>query len=128
MEKQITQQNPWSRNSHFEWANKDSIRRIYNQRFLFFYRILKREIQEKGRIKLLDYGCGDGYWPFQFSQVSKIPVVRVDYNPLQLKRCHECISDQTFIEADLNEKNIKLEKYDVGFCCQVIEHVQDDVT
>lgn len=127
IKKQISDENPWYVNSQFAWAEKESIKRIYNQRFIFFYKILRSEIFRKGKITLLDYGCGDGYWSLVFSQFSTCKVTGVDYNPLRLKRGKAIVKNAKFIETDLQKKNKFPEKYDIVFCSQVIEHIKDDV-
>ena len=127
VKKQITDNNPWYTDSQFEWAEKKSIERIYDQRFLFFYKILRRKMSRKGRINLLDYGCGDGYWSLIFSQFSACKVTGVDYNPLRLERAISIVKNAKFIEKDLQKKNESPEKYDIVFCSQVIEHMKDDV-
>jgi 2-polyprenyl-3-methyl-5-hydroxy-6-metoxy-1,4-benzoquinol methylase len=126
--KQIESNNPWYTGAQFAWAKKESIRRIYDHRFLFFYKILKREISKKGRTTLLDYGCGDGYWCLVFSRFLLCEVSGVDYNPLRLERCRKVMRNIKFIEADLNKSNEQLGKFDIVFCNQVIEHVKDDVS
>jgi 2-polyprenyl-3-methyl-5-hydroxy-6-metoxy-1,4-benzoquinol methylase len=93
-----------------------------------FYKIIKREISRKGRISLLDYGCGDGYWSQVFSRFLLCEVTGVDYNPLRLERARSIIKNVKFIEADLRETNEQLGKFDIVFCNQVIEHVKDDVS
>ena len=126
--KQTADDNPWYTGSQFEWAEKESIRRIYDQRFLFFYKIIKREISRKGRMTLLDYGCGDGYWSLVFSRFLLCEVTGVDYNPLRLERCRKIMPNIKFTEANLAEPNEQLGKYDIVFCSQVIEHIKDDVS
>lgn len=126
--KQIEISNPWYIGSQFKWAEKESIKRIYDQRFLFFYNIIKREIFRKGWITLLDYGCGDGYWSLIFSQFWPCKVTGVDYNPLRLERAKSIVKNTEFIEADLRNKNKQLGKFNIVFCSQVIEHIQDDVS
>lgn len=125
--KKIESGNPWYTDSQFEWAREESIRRIYDQRFLFFYKIVKREIAEREEITLLDYGCGDGYWSLVFSSFLLCEVTGVDFNPLRLDRCRKIMPNIKFIETDLTKPNAKLGKYDAVFCSQVIEHIEDDI-
>jgi len=128
VKKQIESNNLWYTGSQFAWAEKESIKRIYDQRFLFFYKIIKREIERKGKITLLDYGCGDGYWSLFFSQLSACEVTGVDYNPLRLERARSIIKNAKIIEADLRNVNEQLGKFDMVFCSQIIEHIKDDVS
>lgn len=124
---EIKNGNPWYTDSHFEWSERESIRRIYDQRLIYFYNILKNKISSKGHVTLLDYGCGDGYWSLIFSRFSQCDVTGVDYNKLRLARCRDLMPNIKFIEADLSKSASNLEKYDIVFCSQVIEHIEDDV-
>lgn len=126
--KQIADDNPWYTDSQFEWAEKESIRRIYNQRILFFYKIVEREIARKGGVTLLDYGCGDGYWSLVLSHFLGCKVTGVDYNPLRLERAKSIVKNAKFIESDLRKRNENLGKFDIVFCSQVIEHIEGDVS
>ncbi|MDD2891088.1 MAG: class I SAM-dependent methyltransferase, partial [bacterium] len=103
-------------------------KRIYKQRHIFFNKIINREITKKGKITLLDYGCGDGYWTSIFSQSPLCEVVGVDYNKLRLERCKINAPKAKFIEADLRKKNPGIKKFDIVFCSQVIEHIEDDTS
>lgn len=127
VKKQIEKKNPWYIQSQFAWAEKESIKRAYNRRRQFFFKIIKREISKKGNITLLDYGCGDGYWALFFSRFLDCKLVGVDYNPLRLKRAKSVVKKAQFIEADLRLKNEHIGKYDIVFCSMVIEHVENDI-
>jgi len=128
VKKKIESNNQWYTSSQFAWAEKESIRRIYEQRFLFFYRIIKREIDKKGSVSLLDYGCGDGYWSLVFSRFSDCKVTGVDYNPLRLERAKANAKNARFIEMDLSNPNANIGKFNIVFCSQVVEHIKDDIS
>ncbi|MHA1427546.1 MAG: class I SAM-dependent methyltransferase [Candidatus Helarchaeota archaeon] len=125
---QIANKNPWYINSQFAWAQKAEIKKIYKKRNQFFSNIINRVISQKKKIRLLDYGCGDGYWTLIFSQIKNCTVVGVDYNPLRLKRARLINPNVKFIQTDLRKKNPPLGKYDLVFCSQVVEHIEDDIT
>jgi len=128
VKKQIVSKNPWYTGSQFVWADKENVRRIYNKRFLFFSKIIKREINKKERITLLDYGCGDGYWSLVLSQFVACEITGVDYNPLRIERAKSIIKNAKFFELNLEDANEQLGKFDIVFCSQVIEHIKDDVS
>jgi len=128
IKKQIERQNPWYIGSQFAWAEQESIKRIYDRRRRFFHKIIMNEIMKRGRMKLLDYGCGDGYWALFFSQIPNCNVIGVDYNLLRLERARSLIRNAIFIQADLRKRNNNLGKNDIVFCSQVIEHVKDDIS
>ncbi|MHA1265172.1 MAG: class I SAM-dependent methyltransferase [Candidatus Helarchaeota archaeon] len=125
--KEIAKRNCWYVGSQFEWAEKEIVKRIFNRRQQFFYKILKERKLKKKIITILDYGCGDGYWTLFFSQFPYCKVVGVDYNSLRLKRARSIVKNVEFIEADLRKRNQHIGKYDIVFCSQVIEHIQEDI-
>jgi len=69
----------------------------------------------EGKIALLDYGCGDGYWSLIFSQLMSCDVTGIDYNPLRLERSRSTVKNLEFIEADITKRNVQLGKYDIVF-------------
>jgi 2-polyprenyl-3-methyl-5-hydroxy-6-metoxy-1,4-benzoquinol methylase len=125
-EEQIRKDNPWYTESQFQWARSPAIKRIYDQRYSYFRKIIDAEIFKKGKIHILDYGCGDGYWAILFSQIKDCCVVGVDYNPLRIQRAKEAASKANFYQADLQQSNT-FGQFDIVFCSQVIEHIQDDI-
>jgi 2-polyprenyl-3-methyl-5-hydroxy-6-metoxy-1,4-benzoquinol methylase len=126
--RQIAKNNPWYTESQFVWAEKESTKRIYEHRFLFFNKILQKEALKKGKITLLDLGCGDGYWSKVFAQFPFCELVGVDYNALRLERARKMAPEAKFLEFDATEPNEQLGKFDVLFCSQLIEHIKDDVS
>lgn len=126
VEDQIKNNNAWYVDSHFEWANQPSVKRIYEKRFLFIRNIIMREHDKKGTLTVLDYGCGDGYWSYVLSQFGFCDITGADYNPLRLERFKALMPGVKFVRADLTEKNDNPGKFDIVLCSQVVEHIPDD--
>jgi len=126
VKEQITSNNPWYTNLQLVYEERENVKRIYKQRFLFFYKIIKKEIAKKDKVTLLDYGCGDGYWAAIFSEFPNCEVTGVDYNPVRLERARCLAKNAKFIEADLCQPNKQLREYDIVFCSQVVEHIEND--
>ena len=124
---QIKQDNTWFTSSQFQWAEKENIKRIYAGRYSFFKKHIEEALKINGEVSILDYGCGDGYWSKQFSNIRGCEITGTDYNPLRLERARKIATNPIFIEADLTKENVNLGKYDIVFCSQVIEHIGDDL-
>ena len=126
LEAEIQRQNSWYVSSQFKWAQEEHVKRIMHKRYVFFKKIIDAAIARKGKVTLLDYGCGDGYWSSMLSQIKGCSVTGADYNPLRLKRAEAMAPKAVFYEADLTEGKNNFGTFDIIFCSQVIEHVQDD--
>jgi len=127
VKKNIDNNNPWYTASQFEYAELDGVKRSMESRFLFFYKIIRRELLLKKKIKILDYGCGDGYWASVFSDFKNCSVTGLDYNELRLKRARSKVKGAKFIEFDITKINKEIGLFDIVFCSQVIEHIKDDL-
>jgi 2-polyprenyl-3-methyl-5-hydroxy-6-metoxy-1,4-benzoquinol methylase len=123
---EIGNRNPWYTSSQLDWAKQAGSMRIYEKRHEFFYKTIKRCIQRKGQVRLLDYGCGDGYWASRLSVIENCSVTGVDYNPLRIERARAMAPKAVFLEADLSRDQLELGLFDIVLCSQVIEHVPDD--
>ncbi|MDH3251713.1 MAG: glycosyltransferase, partial [Ignavibacteria bacterium] len=123
---QIRQQNPWYVGKQFEWANKKSIRPIYQKRYEFFTRIINNQKENLRRtIRMLDAGCGDGYWLHRLSSIEGVEFTGIDYNPLRVERAREAAPSAHIRQGDILSLSTD-ERFDVILLNQVIEHVEDD--
>lgn len=122
----IEQGDPWYVNSQFEWASKPEVRRIYEKRFRFFCECLEkaRKTGER-RVRMLDAGCGDGYWISRLKSVPDLEIDGIDYNPVRIERVKKMMPGVNIRVGDLMELTAT-SKYDVVLLNQVIEHVDDD--
>ena len=127
IEQEIKNKNPWYFGSQFEWAEKPFIRPIFQKRFEFFSACIDRAQKRLGRpIRMLDAGCGDGYWLKRLSWIPDLTLTGVDYNPLRVERAREMNPGVTVIHQELSQLS-ENNKYHVILLNQVLEHVHDDV-
>jgi len=124
---EIQQGNPWYVDEQFAWASRYGVRRIYRDRLRFFTACVRRAHHRRGPLlRLLDAGCGDGYWLWRLGQQPGLALEGVDYNPLRVARAARNAPHAQIHLADLNQLTEK-KPYDVILSSQVIEHVEDDV-
>ena len=127
LKREILEGNPWYVGSQFEWAAKPYVRRIYERRFQFIVSCIERaRSQVEGDLRLLDAGCGDGYWLSRLEAIPGVSLTGIEYNPLRIERARKaaptakvyCDDLQTFSSPEL---------FHVVILSQVIEHVHNDV-
>lgn len=84
-----------------DWPNKEDAETRY-QVILDIVKFDHRNIFEKRRISILDFGCGLGHL-YEYIQRNKIPILYsgLDLSPLFIKKCKEKFSDLEFITLDL---------------------------
>ena len=125
---QIRQGNPWYVGSQFEWAEKPFIRPIFTKRLQYFTGCIERTRARLGRpLRVLDAGCGDGYWLSRLAAIPDLALTGVDYNPLRVERATQAVPSAHIYACNLVELSTK-ERFDVILLNQVIEHVPDDVS
>ncbi|MCK4785708.1 MAG: glycosyltransferase, partial [Desulfobacteraceae bacterium] len=124
---QIIQGNPWYVGSQFEWAEKAHIKRIYEKRHRFFIECINRTKKRLGnKMRVLDAGCGDGYWLRKLKDLEGVELTGVDYNPLRIEHAKQVVPNVAVYHSDLMDF-VSKEPFDIVFLSQVIEHVEDDV-
>lgn len=127
VEERILQGNPWYVDSHFEWAGNPSVKFIYKKRFEYFIACIEKAKSRLGpNLRLLDAGCGDGYWLARLSEVQGLSLIGLDYNPLRVDRARLAIPHVGIFVSDLQSFEAK-KSFDVILLNQVIEHVEDDI-
>ena len=124
---QIRKGNSWYVGCQFEWAENPSIRPIYEKRLKYFVACIERAKTRLGpTLRLLDAGCGDGYWLTRLSTVKGLDLTGVDYNPLRIERARQVAPKARVFVSDLQSFETE-EPFDVILLNQVIEHVEDDI-
>jgi SAM-dependent methyltransferase len=123
---QIARGNPWYVGSQFEWANSPPVRRIYQRRYDFFRACIERARACCGpSLRLLDAGCGDGYWLARLQEIPGLTLLGVDYSELRVQRARQVVKEADVRVGDLRQFRSE-EPLDVVLLNQVIEHVEDD--
>lgn len=124
---QIARGNYWYVGSQFAWASRPSIRPIYQRRFEFFTACIERTRARLGSpVRVLDAGCGDGYWLTRLGEIEGVELTGVDYNPLRVERAREVARDVSVVLGDMTTYRPP-RPFDVLLLSQIIEHVEDDV-
>ncbi len=125
--REIEAGNDWYTSSQFAWARQPCVCRIYERRRQFFRACIERAKHRRaGVLRLLDAGCGDGYWLHEFAGIRELETTGVDYNPLRVERARKAAPAARVVLGDLASLKPE-ETFDVILCSQVIEHVADDV-
>ena len=89
---QIDLDNDWYVSSQFEWASLPHIKKIYQGRFRFILSEIRHYLRiRKRQVKLIDLGCGDGYWLKQLEnrKINQLNLEGIDYNELRIKRAKD---------------------------------------
>jgi SAM-dependent methyltransferase len=125
--REIALGNDWYTSSQFEWARKPGIRRIYAARKKFIEECIGRALKAKqAPLKMLDAGCGDGFWLHQLSGMKGVEFTGLDYNPLRLERAKCAAPNARILKGDLVSLDVN-DTYDIILFSQVLEHIPDDL-
>ena len=126
VQRQIDQDNSWYVASQVQWAEQPGIRTLFEKRFRYFTSCIERARTRLGTgLRLLDAGCGDGYWIKRLRGLSGLEVFGVDYNPLRIERARQVAPPESVWCGSVFEFKAA-EPFDVVLLNQVIEHVEGD--
>jgi len=125
--KQLGEGNEWYVGDQFAWASRPGIRRIYEGRERFLRECIARTQGRLGRdVRLLDAGCGDGYWLRRLGGIDGLELTGVDYNPVRVARARRAAPGARVEQTDLCNLGL-CRSFDIVLLNQVVEHVADDV-
>ncbi len=123
----IAKGNHWYVGSQFAWARRPAIVPVYDRRYDFFVACIERARRRLGSpVRLLDAGCGDGYWLVRLADVPGLERTGIDYNPLRVERAR-AVAPTVPITCSAIADCRPERPFDVVLLSQVIEHVEDDI-
>lgn len=125
-QQEVARQNPWYTDSQFAWAEQPYIRPIYAKREAFIRASVSRIAQSfQGDIRMLDAGCGDGYWLSRLTSLPGVCWSGIDYNPLRIQRVKNLLP-QVHLEVSEIARYKPTHAFHGILFSHVLEHIHDD--
>jgi 2-polyprenyl-3-methyl-5-hydroxy-6-metoxy-1,4-benzoquinol methylase len=94
------------------------------------YRLVTKTLKPRSTEKILDAGCGNGSYVFQYSKDYHIDGYGVDAREEKISRAKKINSylgfNASFTRALLENNFFKNEKFDKIICLEVLEHIRND--
>lgn len=93
-------------------------------------RIMVQEIDPQKKDKILDVGCGDGFYLFILSQLGKYNLIGIDSQAPSIAAAKKFIRDKSvkLVVGDINAYGFSPESFNKIICSEVVEHLSNDVT
>lgn len=127
LKSEIKRNNPWYVDSHIELYSRKPYRRVIAARLKFIedevYRIAHAADQ---CVKLLEAGCGDGFYLGKLKGISNTTFFGLDYNILRVRRVKKENEGASLINANLKVIPFKDNIFDIVLVNHVLEHIEDD--
>ncbi len=126
--KKLQNNNPWYVVSHLDMYNRDEYRRRVKARKEFIINeIISKRADSREEIRILDAGCGDGFYLASLLSLKDAKVYGMDYNFLRVSRTKQAQNKRCLFSADLEFISAKDGIFDYIVLNQVLEHIEDDV-
>ncbi len=77
--------------------------------------------------RILDCGCGDGFYLKTISALGPYEIVGFDLNPTSLKTARNYLTEVPLIQGNLYRIPFKENSFNKIFCSEVLEHIPDDL-
>ncbi len=86
-------------------------------------------VDPKKTDKVLDAGCGDGFYLHLLANLTQAQLVGLDDNPKALDLARKYVSSKKLklVEGDVLKMPFKNNSFDKIICSEVLEHIPDDV-
>ncbi|MDP3987526.1 MAG: methyltransferase domain-containing protein [Candidatus Levybacteria bacterium] len=90
--------------------------------------LLIKELNPQKKDKILDVGCGDGYYLYLLSRLGEFDLTGIDEDPQALKNARKQIGSKSikYIEGNVLKMPFKSQSFNKIVCSEVLEHLPDD--
>lgn len=125
---EIERGNPWYVNNHIEMYQKKPYVRMVSERLKFIIKEISQycSLDDK-KNKILDAGCGDGFYLAHLCRIKNAKIFGIDYNPLRISRAKDMNNNVFLVSGNLNNMSIKDNTFDIVLLNHVLEHIKDDI-
>lgn len=91
-------------------------------------KLLLQELDPKIKDKILDVGCGDGYYLYLLSQLGNFQLTGIDSDSDALKNAQKQINAKSLklVRGDVTKMPFKANTFSKLVCSEVLEHLPDD--
>ena len=123
----IDQGNPWYVAPQAELYEKKQYKRVIDERLKFIKNeIISFKNKTGRRIKILDAGCGDGFYLNKLRQIEDVEIFGLDYSMLRISRAKNANSSPVLVNGGLHPVAFKDSSFDIILLNHVLEHIKDD--
>ncbi|MHB9033909.1 MAG: class I SAM-dependent methyltransferase [Anaerolineae bacterium] len=96
------------------------LKRVFIDRFM---RQVTLEVQGFNPSRILDIGCGEGYFTAHLSQQIPAAITGLDIDQAKIERARQRCPQHTFLQADLFSADLSSLKPDLLLAMEVLEHL-----
>lgn len=111
---------------HFRKSNEENLKMYEEKKKIINGIIDKNKIAISGKSRVLEIGCGVGYWTEYLKTFGVKDYTGNDIAEISIKNLKENYPDYKFIRGDISETPLEKNTYDIIFMIDVTQHITDD--
>lgn len=124
---EIERDNPWYVFDHNEMYGRKPYVTVTQERVRFVLEEIESFIcASNADVRVLDAGCGDGFYLTHLSRFNKVKAFGIDYNPLRIKRAKDKGGGFSLVNGNLSSISVKDNAFDIVLLNHVLEHIEND--
>ncbi len=126
-DEQVDKGNPWYTSDQMKDGARGHTRRTVSRRVAFIDSCLDGYHRSgRGRLDVLDAGCGDGLILLHLVQRPNMVCTGLDYNLERVRRARQNVPQAAIRHADLTDTRLAHGAMDAIVLNQVLEHIEED--
>lgn len=92
-------------------------------------RFIVQEVDPQPNDKILDVGCGDGFYLFLLSNLGRFNLTGIDIQDSSVKAARKFVHDKSvkLVVGDINSYDFKKDFFNKIICSEVVEHFDNDI-
>lgn len=111
---------------HFRKSNEENLKMYEEKKKIINGIIAKNDITISEKSKVLEIGCGVGYWTEYLKSFNVKDYTGNDIAEISIKNLQQSYPEYKFIHGDISETKLPENTFDFVFMIDVTQHITDD--
>jgi SAM-dependent methyltransferase len=107
----------------YEGASDEENLKAYREAAERLFGVIRGLGLDLGRVRVLDIGCGNGFYAGLFKDAGVVDYTGVDVTDVLFPRLREAYPGYQFVQKDITSEGMGAERFDLVLMIDVIEHI-----
>lgn len=111
---------------HYRLSNEENLKMYEHKKKILLDEMNRHLIHVNSNTKIVEIGCGVGYWTEMFKSLGAIDYTGNDIAEISVTNLQKKFPCYKFIQGDISEVMLEKNKFDLGIMIDVTQHITED--